>query len=248
MLFEERAEKILSIINQKGSASVTELSEEIGTSESTIRRDILSLHKKGKLKRVYGGAARNSNPVFTDEYDVQTKSGMNTEQKQKIAKYAAASINNDDFVFIDAGTTTLMMIPYINAPGAIFVTNGIAHAKALIQAGYKTYITGGQLKLTTEAIIGHDAAASIEKYNFTKAFMGTNGIDIDRGFTTPDIDEALIKEAAINRSYVSYVLADSSKFKQVSSVTFSKIEKACIITDKSVDGSFDKLTVVKVIE
>lgn len=248
MLFEERAEKILSIINQKGSASVTELSEEIGTSESTIRRDILSLHKKGKLKRVYGGAARNSNPVFTDEYDVQTKSGMNTEQKQKIAKYAATSINNDDFVFIDAGTTTLMMIPYINAPGAIFVTNGIAHAKALIQAGYKTYITGGQLKLTTEAIIGHDAAASIEKYNFTKAFMGTNGIDIDRGFTTPDIDEALIKEAAINRSYVSYVLADSSKFKQVSSVTFSKIEKACIITDKSVDGSFDKLTVVKVIE
>lgn len=247
MLFEERAEKILTAVDKKGSASVTELAIEIGTSESTIRRDIAALDKQGKLKKVYGGAARTSNPVFTDEYDVKTKSAMNIEQKQKIAEYAAKTINDDDFVFIDAGTTTLMMIPFIKASGAVFVTNGIAHAKALIQAGFKTYITGGQLKFTTEAIIGHDAAAYIEKYNFTKAFMGTNGIDIDRGFTTPDIDEALIKEAAINHSYISYILADSSKFKQISSVTFAKIEKACIITDKSSDEKFKKYTVIKVV-
>ena len=248
MLFEERAEKILTAVDKKGSASVTELAIEIGTSESTIRRDIAALDKQGKLKKVYGGAARTLNPVFTDEYDVKTKSAMNIEQKEKIAEYAAKTINDGDFVFIDAGTTTLMMIPFIKASGAVFVTNGIAHAKALIQAGYKTYITGGQLKLTTEAIIGQDASASIEKYNFTKSFMGTNGIDIDRGFTTPDIDEALIKEAAINHSYISYVLADSSKFKQISSVTFSKIEKACIITDKLVDEAYNKITVVKVVE
>lgn len=247
MLFEERAEKILTAVDKKGSASVTELAIEIGTSESTIRRDIAALDKQGKLKKVYGGAARTSNPVFTDEYDVKTKSAMNIEQKQKIAEYAAKTINDDDFVFIDAGTTTLMMIPFIKASGAVFVTNGIAHAKALIQAGFKTYITGGQLKFTTEAIIGHDAAAYIEKYNFTKAFMGTNGIDIDRGFTTPDIDEALIKEAAINHSYISYILADSSKFKQISSVTFAKIEKACIITDKPSDEKFKKYTVIKVV-
>ena len=247
MLFEERAEKILTAVDKKGSASVTELALEIGTSESTIRRDIAALDKQGKLKKVYGGAARTSNPVFTDEYDVKTKSAMNIEQKQKIAEYAAKTINDDDFVFIDAGTTTLMMIPFIKASGAVFVTNGIAHAKALIQAGFKTYIAGGQLKFTTEAIIGHDAAAYIEKYNFTKAFMGTNGIDIDRGFTTPDIDEALIKEAAIKHSYISYILADSSKFKQISSVTFAKIEKACIITDKPSDENFNKLTVVKVV-
>lgn len=248
MMFEDRAEKILAIINSKGSATVTELAEEIGTSESTIRRDIILLDKSGKLKKVYGGATRVSNPVLTNEYDFQTKSTMNIDEKMKIAKYAASLINNGDFVYIDAGTTTLMMIPFINVSNAVFVTNGIAHAKKLIQSGYKTYLTGGQLKLLTEAIIGHDAVYSIKKYNFTKCFIGTNGIDIKNGFTTPDIDEALIKEEAMNKSYISYILADSTKFKQVSSVTFAEINKACIITDKPVDSMFSKSTVIKVVE
>lgn len=248
MLFEKRADRILETVNKKGSASVTELADLIQTSESTIRRDISALDKMGKLKKVYGGAAKNSNPVFTDEFDVQTKFSMNIDQKEKIAKYAAESINDDDFVFIDAGTTTYMMIPYIKAKNATFVTNGIVHAKALIQAGLKTYVTGGQLKPVTEAVVGQEAVESIKKYNFTKCFMGTNGIDIERGFTTPNIDEALIKEAVIKQSYIAYILSDSSKFRKVSSVTFSPIKNACIITDKLDDIKFKDYTVIKTVE
>lgn len=248
MMFEERAAKILEIVNSRNTASIGDLAAAIGTSESTIRRDVTLLDQQRQLKRVHGGAARLSNPVITGEYDIQTRSGIHTDLKTRIAKYAAAAIHSDDLVYIDAGTTTLMMIPYINAPGAVFVTNGFSHAKALTQRGYTVQITGGRLKVTTEAIVGHDAARAIEKYNFTKCFMGTNGVDEKRGFTTPDIDEALIKEAAMERSYVSYVLADSSKFRKVSSVTFAPLRSACIITDHVPEEQYKNLTTIKEVE
>lgn len=248
MMFEERAAKILEIVNSRRTASIADLAAALGTSESTVRRDVVELDRRGQLKRVRGGAAGAANPVVTGEYDVQTKAGIHADLKQRIAKYAAAAIRSDDLVYLDAGTTTLTMIPYIEAPGAVFVTNGFSHAKALTQRGYVVYITGGRLKLTTEAIVGDNAVRSIERYNFTKCFMGTNGIDEARGFTTPDIDEALIKEAAMQHAYISYVLADSSKFRRVSSVTFAKIGSACIITDAVPDEHYKKLTVIKTVE
>lgn len=248
MLFEERAVKILAILNSRYTVSIGELATELGTSESTIRRDVTELDKQGRLKRIHGGAMKASNPVLTDEYDVQTRSSIHADLKQRIARYAAATVHKDDLVYIDAGTTTLMMIPHIDAPGAVFVTNGFSHAKALTQRGYEVRIVGGRLKLKTEAIVGHDAAKSIEKYNFTKCFMGTNGIDAKRGFTTPDIDEAVIKEAAMEHSYMAYVLADSSKFRQVLPVTFAKISDACILTDSVPEEHYKKLTVIKAVD
>jgi len=248
MLFEERADKILAFIDRYHTASISDLAAAVGTSESTIRRDVIELDRRGQLRRVRGGAARISGPVFTGEYDVQTKAAIHADLKLRIARYAAAAIHGDDLVYIDAGTTTLTMIPYIHAPGAVFVTNGFSHAKALTQRGYTVYITGGRFKLTTEAIVGAGAVQSIEKYNFTKCFMGTNGIDEKRGFTTPDIDEALIKEEAMRHAYVSYVLADSSKFRKVSSVTFAKLASACIITDGMPDAHYKKLTIIKTVD
>lgn len=248
MLFEERAAKILSILNSRYTVSIAELAAEVGISESTIRRDVTELERRGQLKRIHGGAMRASNPVITGEYDVQTRAGIHADLKQRIARYAAATVHEDDLVYIDAGTTTLMMIPYIDAPGAVFVTNGFPHAKALTQRGYEVRMVGGRLKLKTEAIVGYEAARSIERYNFTKCFMGTNGIDVKRGFTTPDIDEAIIKEAAMAHSYISYVVADSSKFRQVLSVTFAKISDACILTDSIPEEHYEKMTVIKAVD
>ena len=76
------------------------------------------------------------------------------------------------------------------------------------------------------------------KYNFTKGFFGTNGIHLEKGYTTPDISEALVKEAAMKRCREAYVLADSSKFGHVSSVTFARFEDAQIITDHISDPVF----------
>jgi DeoR family fructose operon transcriptional repressor len=89
------------------------------------------------------------------------------------------------------------------------------------------------------------AAGNLQKYNFSKAFIGTNGVSEKCGFTTPDTDEAMLKAVAIERSFVSYVLCDSSKFQKVSAVSFGALDCACIICDECPDKSVMQKAVIK---
>lgn len=244
MLTEERYQIILDEIKKKSIVSVSELVKLLDTSESTIRRDLNSLHKEGLLKKVHGGATNIKKVENKEEVKVNIRKDLNIEKKIEIAKYAANLIEDGDIVYIDAGTTTELMIDFIEAKGAIFVTNGIIHAKKLIQREFKTYILGGELKLITEAIVGTEAVNSIKKYNFSKGFFGTNGISLESGFTTPDINEALVKTEAINRSSNAYVLTDETKFEEIGFVTFADISSARIVTTKLNNNKYRRFTEV----
>lgn len=244
MLSEERFEVILKLLEEKNTVTVNELVEKLNTSESTIRRDLNHLDKEKKLKKVHGGATSLNIVYDTKEDEVLVRQSLNVDEKAKIAKYAASLIEENDFVYIDAGTTTEMMIDYITQTKASYITNGIVHAKKLLQRKCNVYIIGGEIKLSTEAIVGIEAIDSLKKYNFTKGFFGTNGVDIKSGFTTPDIKEALIKREALNRSKEGYILADKSKFNHISSVTFGEINKGIIITTQLEEDKYRKYTEV----
>lgn len=238
MLTEERFKLILDILKEKKSITVSELVEELKISESTVRRDLTSLSKMGKLNKVHGGATFLKEGYNNEELDVKIKHTLNVDEKKRIGKFASSLIEEGDFIYIDAGTSTELMIDYINEKKAVYVTNGIVHAKKLVQKGLEAFILGGQIKLSTEAIIGIEAVNNIRKYNFTKCFMGTNGIDLKAEFTTPDVNEALLKKEAINRSKKVYVLSDVSKFNKISSITFGSLDKAIIITTKVNEKEF----------
>lgn len=248
MLTQERYQSILSIINEKNAVTVAELSQMLDTSESTIRRDLNALDELGKLNKVFGGATSITRSEGTYEDNVSTREGLMNEEKTSIGKYCATLINNTDFVYIDAGTTTARLIDFIENDKATYVTNGIAHARKLIQKGLNAYIVGGKVKPVTEAVVGAEGIANLKNLNFSKAFMGTNGIDLESGFTTPDIEEAMIKEAAINKSYMAFVIADHTKFRRVFPVTFSPLTKCCIITDSLPDSKFAKETIIKEVQ
>lgn len=242
MLSEERFEIILEILKKNNTVTVTELVNELNTSESTIRRDLNYLDKQKKLKKVHGGAKALKTIYDGKDDEVVVRQSLNVEDKLKIAKYAAKLIKENDCVYIDAGTTTELMIDYITETNAIYVTNGIAHAKKLIQKKCNVYIVGGEIKLATEAIVGIEAIDSLKKYNFTKGFFGTNGVHKDSGFTTPDIREALVKKEAFNKSNEAYILADESKFDHISAITFADIDKGIIITTELEDKDIKKYT------
>ena len=135
-------------------------------------------------------------------------------------------------MYMDAGTTTELMIDYITAKNVIFVTNSFAHAKHLSQKGYTTYILGGEFKPVTEAIVGEEAIISLDKYNFTKGFWGANGVTKGNGFTTPDVKEAMVKKKSMQKTKERYVLCDSSKFGEICSISFAEFKSARIITTK----------------
>lgn len=247
MLSQERYIKIQEVVNKKGTVTVAELAKLLETSESTIRRDLTALDELGKIKKFFGGATAIQTNQFFVEDTIRVKETLMQEEKTAIAQYAATLISDDDFVYIDAGTTTARMIDFIENSKATFVTNGIVHARKLIDKGFETYMVGGKIRPTTEAIVGSEAVTNITRLNFSKAFIGANGIDIKAGYSTPDVDEANIKKAAISQSYMSFVLADHSKFKKVFSVTFDSLDQCCIITDKLIDKAFNNETIVKVV-
>lgn len=232
MLAEQRYKIILDLLEKNKSVTVTEIREALHASESTVRRDITALHNASKLIKVFGGAVSIENNFSADEPTVAQKADLNREEKQKIGRYAATLIGRDEFVYIDAGTSTGSMLEYIDINGVSFVTNAVAHAQYLAARGAKVYLLGGELKSSTEAIVGNTAVRALQGYHFTKGFFGTNGISRQEGFTTPDADEAIIKETAMGQCRKAYVLADSSKFNNVSSVTFANIGDATILTDQ----------------
>lgn len=238
MLTEERHELILKELKDNSVVYVSDLVGKLNASESTIRRDLNLLDKEGRLNKVHGGAIALNKGINTREDKVLVRQRININEKLEIAKYAASLIEPYDFVYLDAGTTTELMIDFIKEKDAIFVTNGIAHAKKLIENECRTHMLGGEVKWATEAIIGVEAINSLKRYNFTKGFFGVNGISKERGYTTPDIRESLVKEEALNRTRDAYILGDDSKFDEISSVTFGDIGKATIITNKVSDYTY----------
>lgn len=247
MLTQERHTLILEKLDRESVVYVNDLVKSLKTSESTIRRDLNLLDKFGLLKKVHGGATSiNNNLINTKDFEFELRQTINREDKLKIAEYAAKLIKPDDFVYLDSGTTTELIIDFIECSNVTFVTNGIEHAKKLIQKNFLTFILGGELKLKTQAIVGSEAINSLKKYNFTKGFFGTNGIHLERGFTTPDLREGMVKEEAVKRSKTSYVLGDLSKFDKISSVTFADLSESKIITTKLENKAYEKAEIMEV--
>lgn len=236
MLTKQRQDLILKLLAEKGSITATEIKDILGISESTVRRDITALDKEGKLVKVFGGAVAAEAEVSAHEYTVEQKSDLNPDEKQKIAKYAASLIMPEDFVYLDAGTTTAYMLDYIEEQNATYVTNAVVHARQLLSRGMKVLMIGGELKASTEAAVGSLAVEMLASYHFTKGFFGTNGVNKECGCTTPDVNEAMVKRTAIEQCKESYVLCDSSKFQHISPVTFAPFEGTVFLTERAPEG------------
>lgn len=229
MLAEERQQLILELLGTSQVVTLQQICGRTQCSESSARRDLQQLEQRGLLVRVHGGAKLRHS--LQNEMTMQGKVTQNVADKAVIGQYAASLVMPHDVIFIDAGTSTLAMVEHLRAvPDVTVVTNGVAHVAALVAAGVKTVIVGGNVKPTTRAIIGAQAVASLRQFSFNKAFLGTNGIDLHQGLSTPDTEEAALKQTALTQSEQTYVLADKSKFNHVSFVSFASLTDVVIVS------------------
>ncbi|RFB12586.1 DeoR/GlpR transcriptional regulator [Bacillus sp. HNG] len=229
MLTPERHQLILSLLKEHGVVKLQELIERTNSSESTIRRDLVQLEQENQLKRVHGGAALLHGNRTEPSY--KEKTAKNIKEKIAIAKFASQLIQEGDSIFLDAGTTTQELIPFLDQEGLTVVTNGVNLIEPLLEKGIATYLIGGIIKPQTKAMIGSRALSSLNLYRFDKCFLGVNGIDLKYGFTTPDPEEALIKQTAMGLAKKSFILADHTKFNEVSFSRISSLKDAVLITD-----------------
>ena len=249
MLTNERHDFILNLLEEKRTVKLQELVERTDASESTLRRDLTELESMGKLERVFGGAVLPSRNL--QEPSIAEKSTRNLEEKRTIAAFAATFVQEGDSVFLDAGTTTLQMIPFIKDKNPVVVTNGLPLAEALNDAGITTYLTGGLLKPSTGAFVGSGALMALGTYHFDICFLGVNGFHPEYGYTTPDPEEAAIKQKACAHSRTAYMLGDHSKMNKVIFAKIMDLQEASLIVDQMQPDAlkeFEKHTSVKVVE
>lgn len=248
MLTPKRYQLIEEELRTKQTVTIQDLVYLTGASESTIRRDLSELEKQNRLVRVHGGAALQQSK--RQELSIPEKSSHSKLEKKMIAAYAASLIQEQDCIYLDAGTTTYEMIPYLADRNIIVVTNGITHLETLSRLNLQTYLIGGLVKYNTSALIGQSARMSLLQYRFDKCFLGVNGIHPDYDYTTPDPEEAAIKKTALELAQQRFVLADSTKLNQVSFSKIADLKDATIIMNKPTESSLHALkkkTNVKVV-
>lgn len=230
MLAEERLARIVEMVGRRGTASVSDLASELGISESTIRRDLDKLDQAHRLVKVHGGATTLESAHLTRDLTLDERHGLHAEEKRAICAYAATLVGPDDLVYLDAGSTVEELIGRLGEHRARYVTDSVSHAMKLAGRGFHVTVLGGELKSVTESLIGPDTIAALSRYHFTIGFWGANGITPESGFTSPESNEALIKQLSMEHTARRYVLADATKFDSTSLVGFGPFSSATIVT------------------
>lgn len=171
MLTQERFEAIVKVVNRAGAVTVQNLAKALNTSESTIRRDLVQLDSLGRVRKVHGGATSVVQLEAVQERCMQEKYNSNMEAKKQIAAYAASLVHANDFIFLDAGSTTEQMADFLEETSAVYVTNGITLAQKLAARGFRVMLIAGRVKASTDAVIGSEAVVSLQNYHFPGVFL-----------------------------------------------------------------------------
>jgi DeoR/GlpR family transcriptional regulator of sugar metabolism len=196
-----------------GEDSVEVLSERLGVSASTVRRDLATLQREGRLARTYGGALVRE--VF-HERPFDESQQLNLRQKSAIAAVAVDLVPARGTVFLDAGTTCLALARLLVTRGPLtVVTRGLEAALALSAADdLDVLIVGGRVQPRSHGVVGPLSAMALDRHHFDVAFLGADAVDPVRGLGEPTVDETWVKERAAAVADRVVLLADASKLEQ----------------------------------
>jgi DeoR/GlpR family transcriptional regulator of sugar metabolism len=210
---EERRTGISTYINQNKRADVFELANFFHVTEVTIRRDLILLEQEGKLIRTHGGAMSFQDRAIWQTTNIMARLEWATEEKERIAKYVASLVSDGESLFIDGGSTALLIArALINHKRLLVVTNSPTIAQTLVgNNDNKVIITGGELEKNTDSILGASCEESIKQYRTDKAILGISGITIPDGLFAAIPQEASVKRLMASNAKYIILAADSSK-------------------------------------
>jgi DeoR/GlpR family transcriptional regulator of sugar metabolism len=209
---DPRRQQILNILEETGTLNVTELADRFGVSSVTIRKDLDDLGAEGLLERTFGGAVFSHRSRFNRSFLQRAQEYR--QEKLAIAATALEYIKEGDTIILDAGTTTLALAQLLKeqVKSVFVITCSVPAALELSSGGYDILLLGGIVRNKSLALLGRETLRIIERYRADKAFLGSTGFTAEMGHSTPNPDDAQIKEALIRIADETYVLADSSKY------------------------------------
>lgn len=236
MYAAERQQRIVEQARSDGRIEVAAMAAALGVTPETVRRDLTTLERHGVLRRVHGGAIPLENLGFEPRLAVRQE--RYTTEKERIAKRALEELPAEGTVLIDSGSTTQLLAENLPFDRELtVVTNSVSVAAAVAARDNITlFVVGGRVRGRTLAAVGEWATHALAGVAVDVAFLGTNGLSVRRGLTTPDQDEAATKRAMAIASRRVVVLCDHSKIGTDHFAQFATLEDVdTVITDAGLD-------------
>ena len=235
VLGQTRQQELLQYLQTFRSGHVAELSELLGASESTIRRDLDQLQDQGLVERVHGGAAIIE---IAGEPSPPVRATAHALEKARIGEAAAALVAEGDTVLISGGTTTEAMLSFLGTRRHLtVVTNALNVATVLAGfPGIDLVVLGGVLRRDEMSLLGHLTVAALAEFQIDKAFTGAFGLDAVNGLSGMNLGETQTDRALIAAAATLVVVADGSKLTQRGPVRLAPLSAiSTLVTDRSAD-------------
>ncbi len=236
MYAAERQQAIMTQARLEGRVEVAALAELLDVTPETIRRDLTALERRGLLRRLHGGAVPVERLGF--EPGVADRESRLVAEKERIAKRALQELPDDGAIILDAGTTTMRLAEALPGDRELtVVTNALPIAQLLVSRPNLTvHLAGGRIRGRTMAAVDDWAVTALRGIFADVAFVGANGISVERGLTTPDRAEAAVKAAMIAAARRTVVLADHTKVGTDHFARFGDLDEVdLLISDTGLD-------------
>lgn len=234
----ERHRRIEGILRERRVVRVSTLSEQIGVSEVTIRRDLEALERRGILERTHGGAVMTQRMRAEPAYVEAISS--NPEAKRRIAQAAADLVDAGDTLYLNGGTTTLQVFRHLRAPGLKVITNHVGIAVESAEHDFDLLLVGGHYRAPSNSVVGPFATEALRRTHATRAYVGVEGVSVTSGLTSPVAAEAEIARVMIEQARGRVVIvADHSKIGTVADFVIAPLEAAdTLVVDDAVDEEY----------
>jgi DeoR/GlpR family transcriptional regulator of sugar metabolism len=232
LYLEERRREIIKLVNQKRRVAVTELSQQLGVSEVTIRNDLQALETGNLLVRTHGGAVANSGGFF--ELSLALRRQRQVEEKNQIGKFAAEMVSDGDAIILDSSSTCLAIAQNLKDHRLLtIITNSLIVSQEMLDApGVTVVMPGGRLRRDTASLVGTDSLEMLQEFNIQKGFFGAHGVTAKDGLTDVSLDEAGLKRPLIAMCRQVIAVLDSTKWGRVGLASFASLAQINrIITD-----------------
>lgn len=237
MFIEERLNNIMRLLQENGRIKVKDLSELYNVSEGMIRKDLQRLEKDGLIQRTYGGAILKRQLVKYEPIDIRMEENINS--KNIIAQKAFKEINDEEIIFLDISSTNYLLAQLIAKSNKkiTLVTNMTRVPSLFSTSSPSTIISiGGIYNPSLGGVVGSEAINTIQRYNFSKCFIGSCGVNLSNStISNFDIEDGNTKKAIIQNSKEVYLLIDDTKFYIDGAYKFSNLESInCIISNDGI--------------
>ncbi len=237
MYAEERQQAIAQLVARRGRLSVNELADQYAVTTETVRRDLSALERMGLVRRVHGGAVP-SDSLSVIESALGDRDTANIAQKEKIAQAALALLPPPgSTVLIDAGSTTYRLAALLPRDHPLtVVTHAVPVAARLAGLPHiDLHLLPGRVRSTTQAAVGSETVAALADLRADLAYLGTNGLSVRHGLSTPDREEAAAKRAMVASARQVVVLADAAKLGVETAIRFAPLSDVdVLVTDTGI--------------